>query len=184
MGGKAFRKIKARIPCSHLARSHSLGPLFPRSLRPTLPKRRSTNQQRKSRAKKIKEIRRALLPLTYILPSARGGPAADGSCSAEGDTGLTAQPAPPADEAERQRDTPETRCGARPSHHRPSRLPPQQDQPLPGAGGGGKFSPGRGLAGSTPSPPKPPAPGRKKGKREGGGHPGKSPSATGQRGRR
>lgn len=95
MGGKAFRKIKARIPCSHLARSHSLGPLFPRSLRPTLPKRRSTNQQRKSRAKKIKGIRRALLPLTYILPSARGGPAADGSCSAGGDTGLTARPDSP-----------------------------------------------------------------------------------------
>lgn len=30
--------------------------------------------------------------MTYILPSARGGPAADGSCSAGGDTGLTARP--------------------------------------------------------------------------------------------
>ncbi|XP_030804194.1 uncharacterized protein LOC115903690 [Camarhynchus parvulus] len=140
--------------------------LSPRSLRPTQPKGRPTNQQRKSRAKKIKEIRRALLPLTYILPSARGGPAADGSCSAGGDTGLTARPA-----------CRRGRAAAR--HPRNSVRGPSQPPPPPHGcrpsgtsptwrGWRRKVSPGRGQASSTPSPPKSPAPGRKEERKEGG----------------
>ncbi|XP_039555772.1 uncharacterized protein LOC120497873 [Passer montanus] len=164
---------------SALVRSHSpapsLGPFSPRSLRPTLPKGRPTNQQRKSRAKKIKGIRRALLPLTYILPSARGGPAADGSCSAGGDTGLTARPAchRPSGGA----TAPKLRAGPVPAAAARSRLPPQRDRPLPGAGGGGKFL--RGGARRAPLPLRRNhrlrggrKEERKEGGREGGGHPG------------
>ncbi|XP_074396528.1 uncharacterized protein LOC141729013 [Zonotrichia albicollis] len=163
------QKLVSHALTSAPDRSHSparsLAPLSPRSLRPTQPKGRPKNQQRKSRAKKIKGIRRALLPLTYILPSARGGPAADGSCSAGGDTGLTARPACRRGRAAARH--PETRCGPVPAAAVPSRPPPQRDQPLPGAGGGGKFL--RGGARRAPLPLRRNhrlREGRKKGKRE------------------
>lgn len=69
---KAFFEIKAltlalaRSPPRRPARS--LGPL-PEAGDPRCPGR-PKNQQRKSRAKKINGIRQALLPVTYILPSA------------------------------------------------------------------------------------------------------------------
>lgn len=137
----------------------------------------------KAEPKKIKGIRRALLPVTYILPSARGGPAADGSCSAGGDTGLTARPAcrrgraaarHPRNSVRGPSQPPPPPHGSRPSGTSPY-LARVAAESFSGEGPDGLHSLSAEITGSGKE-------GRKEGGREGGGHPGKSPSATGQRG--
>ncbi|CAN0057765.1 unnamed protein product, partial [Bubo scandiacus] len=120
---------------------------------------RPTNQRRKSRARKIKGIRQALLPVTYILPSAALGRTAAARLRGKrarrptpptrrngGETPpeLGARALLPKGGRERLRPARRPRRqgrGPSPTAAAPSRLPPRGAQPLPGAGGGGKFPP-------------------------------------------
>ncbi|XP_042663785.1 translation initiation factor IF-2-like [Tyto alba] len=173
----------ARSPADSPARS--LGPL-PQVCDQRCPGR-PTSQQRKSRAKKIKGIRQALLPVTYIFPAAarrltaaaglRGTPARRPTQPPRRNGGKTA-PTPGRERLRARRGGPAARSEARPQPPPPpSRLPPRGAQPLPGT----ESFPGEGQGELRSLSAEATGSGREGG-REGGDCPGKSPSATGQPG--
>ncbi|XP_033920342.1 uncharacterized protein [Melopsittacus undulatus] len=128
----------------------------------------SLKQQRKSRAKKIKGIRQALLPVTYILPSAALKQTAAARLRGAPDRRST--PPRPAGEVKRHCLTPggndRVRHGgpAARSEARPQPWPPPHGSRPRGPGpylsrAVPESFPGEGRGGSAPSLPKPPAPG-------------------------